>query len=194
MDTLTYQPSDEGGRAQLADQSPVPLSQQFAEKYRCHHLGISLSSLFPPPLSMEVMVVTSSKDTGAAAIDIQTGVSHVFKDCLAESGTLTLIGNCNSYSGSGSSDYLAVAQTKKPVIHIWQWGKAQVLMQCHQQEIITALCADPTGNFMVGGSKTGRIYIWNLSDGNLLYLWQAHFKTITRLKMNCRGGTISTVA
>lgn len=132
-------------------------------------------------------MVTSSKDTGAAAIDIQTGVSHTFKDCLAESGTLTLIGGCNSYSGSGSSDYLAVAQAKKPVIHIWAWGKAQVLLQCHQQEIITALYADPTGNFMIGGSKTGRVYIWNVTDGHLLFIWQAHFKTITRLKMNSRG-------
>ena len=139
---------------------------------------------------MEIVVVTSSKDTGAAAIDIQTSVSHTFKDCVAETGTLSLIGNCNSFSGSGSSDYLAVAQAKKPVIHIWQWGKAQVMLQCHQQEIISALCADPSGNFMIGGSKTGRIYIWNISDGHLLFIWQAHFKTITRLKMSCRGGML----
>lgn len=139
---------------------------------------------------MEILLVTSYKETGAAAIDIQTGVSHLFKDCLADTGTLTLLGSHQSYSGHGSSDYIAIAQSKKPVIHLWQWGKSQVQMQCHQQEIITALVADPNGNFLMGGSKTGRIYVWNIPNGHLLFVWQAHFKNITRLKLSSRGGQI----
>lgn len=140
---------------------------------------------------MEVVLVTSSTDAGLACVDISTGLTlNSFKDCVADQcHSLTLIGGSNAYSGHSnaySGDYFAVAQAKKPVVHIYEWGKAQVSTVCHQQEILTALANN--GHFIFGGSKTGRVSIWEVSTGVLLFTWQAHFKAITCLRLNTMGG------
>ena len=134
----------------------------------------------------EALVLTSSKESaGMGVIDVRTGsaLSAGFKNCIAEAGALCAIGSStSSYSGYGSSgDYLAVAQSKKPCINIWQWGKPQAHFQCHIQEIVTALTADPTGAFLFAGTMKGWIYCWELSTGELLNAFQAHFKAITRI-------------
>ena len=142
----------------------------------------------------EVLIVTAGKETaGMGVINVRTGSSLCsnFKNCIAEAGTLCFIGSTtSSYSGSGSSgDYIAVAQAKKPSIHIWQWGKPQVHLQCHVQEIVTALAADPTGTFLFAGTKKGWIYCWELSTGELLNTFQAHFKAVTRISLTGCGSS-----
>ena len=42
----------------------------------------------------------------------------------------------SGYSGEGGGDFIAVAQGYKPSINIYQWGKAQIHLQCHLQEIV----------------------------------------------------------
>jgi WD40 repeat protein len=56
-------------------------------------------------------------------------------------------------------------------------------MQCHIQEITPCIAVDPTGTYLLGGTKGGRIFCWEISSGNLKFSWQAHFKTITSLKI-----------
>lgn len=140
----------------------------------------------------EVLVISSNKDAcGLGVVDVATGsmVCNNFKNCIADSGALCSIGSSSSsYSGQGSSgDFIAVAQAKKPVIHIWQWGKPQVAFQCHVQEIVTCLASDISGTFLLGGTKKGWIYCWNIGTGELLNIWQAHFKSVTRLQLSKNG-------
>lgn len=139
----------------------------------------------------EVLVLTSSKDaSGMGVIDTRTGSTLCsFKQCIAEAGALCSIGSStSSHSGYGSSgDFLAVAQAKKPCINIWQWGKPQVHLQCHVQEITTALAADPLGAFIFAGTMKGWIYCWELSTGELVSAFQAHFKAITRIMVSKVG-------
>jgi pre-rRNA-processing protein IPI3 len=134
----------------------------------------------------EALVLTSGKEAaGMGVINVRTGsaVCAAFKNCIAEAGALCAIGSSSSsYSGYGSSgDYIAVAQAKKPCINIWQWGKPQAHFQCHIQEIVTSLVADPLGAFLFAGTQKGWIYCWELSTGELVSSFQAHFKAITRL-------------
>jgi pre-rRNA-processing protein IPI3 len=134
----------------------------------------------------EVVLVTSAKDAGGiAALDFVTGtpVCTNFKNCVADPGSVCLVGGISSYSGVShrGGDYIVIAQSKKPVIHVWQWNKPQVHMQIHTQEIITSLASDPTGTFLFAGGKKGWIYIWNVTTGALLKSWQAHFKEVSRL-------------
>jgi pre-rRNA-processing protein IPI3 len=141
----------------------------------------------------EIIVVTSSKDSGggAAVIDLTTGTSVCsnFKNCITEPGAACIAGSgYSSFSGSGScGDYVAVAQAKKPVIHIYQWGKPQVLHQCHVQEITTSLASDPSGCYLFGGTKRGWIYVWEVNSGALITSWQAHFKTVTKVEVVATG-------
>jgi pre-rRNA-processing protein IPI3 len=142
----------------------------------------------------EVLLVTCHKDSGGgiAVLDLNTctPASQNFKNCIADAGTSCLVGGgATSFSGVGSSgDYVAVAQSQKPAIHIYQWGKPQPLYQCHIQEITTALASDHSGRYIVGGSKKGWIYLWELSSGALIRSWQAHFKAVTCLQFT-RCGT-----
>lgn len=124
-------------------------------------------------------------------IDLRTGCSLTsnFKNCIAEAGALCAVGSStSSYSGYGSSgDYIAVAQAKKPSIHIWQWGKPQVHLQCHVQEIVTALTVDASGAFLLAGTLKGWIYCWEMSTGELINTFQAHFKAINRISVTKIG-------
>lgn len=103
----------------------------------------------------EVILLTSSKESNVVLVDCQTwSVSVALKHCVADSGgTVCLLGRGRSgYSGDGAAgDYVAVAQAKKPLIHIWQWGKPQVMFACHVQEIVTSMASDFTGVYLFAG-------------------------------------------
>jgi pre-rRNA-processing protein IPI3 len=138
----------------------------------------------------EVVVITSSNDSGIALLDINTlsSVGTNFKSCIVESSNchaVTALGGLSSYSGLGdqgsAGDYLAVAQAKKPLINIFVFGKPQPHMQCHTQEITTALSSDHKNTLLFGGTKSGRIYCWDYSSGLLLNSFQAHFKSIHKI-------------
>lgn len=140
----------------------------------------------------EALILTSGKDAaGMGIIDLRTGsaLCSNFKNCLAEAGAVCTIGSStSSYSGYGSAgDYIAVAQSKKPSINIYQWGKPQVHFQCHIQEIVTAIATDPMGAFLIAGTMKGWIYCWELSSGELINTFQAHFKAITRISVTKIG-------
>lgn len=69
-----------------------------------------------------------------------------YKNCISDlPGTLAMIG----------SQHIAVSQAKKPQINIYQYGKSQVALQCHIQEIITSLISDITGTYLFGGTRKG---------------------------------------
>lgn len=104
---------------------------------------------------------------------------------IADPGCVCVIGGDSSFSGtsnSSSGDYLCIAQAKKPIIQIWAWGKPQVHMQCHIQEVATSIACDYSGSYIFAGTKKGWIFCWEVSSGRLLLSWQAHFKEVTRLK------------
>lgn len=107
---------------------------------------------------------------------------------------ITATGGISSFSGlGGCGDYIIAAQSKKPQINVWQWGKPHALMQCHVQEITTAIASDMTGFYLCGGTKGGRIFLWELSSGALVQSWQAHFKSLTTVTFSsCCNFLIST--
>eukprot|EP01035_Chromulina_nebulosa_P033563 gene33563-44946_t len=123
----------------------------------------------------EVVLITSSSNkdgesNSMTAIDISNfspALHYNFKQCVSDTGgSICSIGPA-IFSGNGSNEFIAVAQANKPSIHIYQWNKPQVQMQCHLQETCSTL------------ASCG-IYLF---AGELLCSWQAHFKGITRLKV-----------
>ena len=120
-----------------------------------------------------------------------TPVCGNFKNSIADAGgsACLLGGGLSSFAGAGScGDYLAVAQSKKPTINIYQWCKPQVLYQCHLQEIMGSVASDGYGRYFAGGSKKGWLYLWEQSTGTLLNSWQAHFKAVSRIQFTKCGG------
>ena len=134
----------------------------------------------------EVVLCTSKKETtGMLVLDVASGTNACpsFKHCVAEPGCLITVGKSeSSYEGMGSAgDYIVTSVPTKPLVHIYQWTKPQVLLQCHTQEIIDTLGTDFLGNLIYGGTKRGHIYVWEVATGELLKTWHAHFKGVTAI-------------
>lgn len=134
----------------------------------------------------EVLLCSCRKDgLGLMVLDIHSGASiaPAFKHCICDEKGICLLGKSqSSFEGSGcSGDYIAAATSQKTSINIWQWSKPQVHIQCHTQEIITVLSSNQTGSYVFGGTKRGFIYLWDVSSGELLKSWHAHFKSVTQI-------------
>ena len=154
-------------------------------------------------MSKEVVVVTTNKDAasqcGIAVVDLDTGASVIsnFKQCVADVNCICFIGGPSSFSGNSSSssscgDYIAVAQSSKPVINVYQWNKPQVHYTCHVQEITTCLCADACGTYLISGSHKGWISVWEVGTGSLVSTFQAHSRQINKITVsNCNNYVIS---
>lgn len=99
----------------------------------------------------EIVIVTSSKDSGGVIFyDMATACpfSQGLKNCLCPpqgnmrklnlkdysypTSAIATVGGISSYSGKGSScgDFIVAAQSMKPQINVWQWGKPQVRILC----------------------------------------------------------------
>lgn len=138
------------------------------------------------------LILISSANEGNKGISVQdfngSNLVSNFKDCICDPGAMCLVGGLSSFSGQGSAgDYVVAAQSKKPIINVYQWGKPQVHFQCHVQEIVTAVASDPCGTYLLAGTKRGWIYIWEISSGKLLTSFQAHFKAVTHICSTLRG-------
>jgi pre-rRNA-processing protein IPI3 len=145
----------------------------------------------------EVLILTSSKDTsGMMMVDMNgSAVGPAFKQCLTDQGGLALVGGDSSFAGRGECvDYIVAAQSRKPVVNLYCFGKPQVHMQFHLQEIVSAVAADPSGTFLAAGSRSGRLYVWNISDGILLRTWQAHFRAVTTLSFTSDSTFVVTAS
>jgi pre-rRNA-processing protein IPI3 len=135
---------------------------------------------------MDYLLLISSANEGNKGISVNalngSSLANNFKDSVVDTGALCTVGGSSSFAGQGNScDYVVAAQSQKPIINVYHWGKSQIHYQCHIQEITTALACDPSGTYLIGGTKRGWIYMWELASGKLLTSFQAHYKSITQL-------------
>jgi len=139
----------------------------------------------------DLLLITSASE-GSKGISVSalngSSLATNFKDCVVDTGAMCIVGGSSSYAGQGCScDFIVAAQCQKPVINVYHWGKSQVYYQCHVQEITTSLASDSSGTYLLGGTKRGWIYLWELASGRLLTSFQAHFKAVTQLTCTKRG-------
>jgi len=71
--------------------------------------------------------------------NLTPALHYNFKQCISDSGGSICSVGTSIFSGSGSNEFIAVAQANKPSIHVYQWNKPQVQMQCHLQETVSCL-------------------------------------------------------
>ena len=101
-------------------------------------------------------------------------------------------------SGQNAGDRLFLAGSK-PLITVYSWGKESPDQRIPVPEPLTcmALCKHPSNeaithkvpNFqlpwlLAGGSASGKLYIWELSSGNLVCVKEAHYQAINVLKFS----------
>ena len=101
-------------------------------------------------------------------------------------------------SGQKAGDRLFLAGSK-PLITVYSWGKESPDQRIPVPEPLTcmALCKHPSNEkinhkvptfqlpwLLAGGSASGKLYIWELSSGNLVCVKEAHYQAINVLKFS----------
>ncbi|KAI8622812.1 WD40-repeat-containing domain protein [Chytriomyces sp. MP71] len=74
---------------------------------------------------------------------------------------------------------LLLALAAKSIVLFWAWQKeSSPACKLSVPEVLSALTFSHNGHWVVGGGVSGRVYLWELSTGNMLAMFDAHFKPI----------------
>ncbi|KAJ1551204.1 WD repeat-containing protein 18, partial [Nowakowskiella sp. JEL0078] len=140
----------------------------------------------------QVVVAINGLDSNINVWDLNTGVS-----LAALRGNALTVGNKEAHThdvgrilalantpGSGNAPPSLVfsAQRKKAMIHTWNWLKEQPLSKFVIPEELSSVGVSNSGLFFVGGTKAGRVYLWQISTGTLIKAFDAHYKSINVIK------------
>ncbi|KAJ3306937.1 hypothetical protein HDV03_003261 [Kappamyces sp. JEL0829] len=82
---------------------------------------------------------------------------------------------------SSEASVLLAAQSDRPLVHGWGLNKAPIAFKHVVPEQLSCLAVSHSGQYVVGGGQSGRIYLWHYATGILVKMWDAHYKQITAL-------------
>ncbi|RUP24752.1 WD40-repeat-containing domain protein [Jimgerdemannia flammicorona] len=129
----------------------------------------------------EVALTTSATDPTSYLWDIRSGtVFFSFKQNVCGKGALALA-PLHATPGNRIGLVLA-AQADKAIVHIYSWHKDQVHVKCICPEKLVTIAASNRGTYCAGGTEAGKIYVWEISTGNLLRSFDAHYKRVSVLR------------
>ncbi|XP_041969990.1 WD repeat-containing protein 18 [Aricia agestis] len=103
----------------------------------------------------------------------------------AESRSLCLIGK----------DYLASIERTKPVLHVWPLNSHQTVQGIRfiLPGKATSFAVSPDGVYCIAGIEE-KIYLWQISSGNLLTIINRHYQKVNLLKFTSDGCFIVSAA
>lgn len=85
----------------------------------------------------------------------------------------------------GFGSHLLVALPEKPMLHVYLYGKESPEQFIPLPEIMTCLTTysveGSTPSLLLGGSVSGRLYVWCIDSGLLLCVKQAHYQPLTHI-------------
>ncbi|KAL6453393.1 IPI3 Pre-rRNA-processing protein IPI3 [Candida maltosa Xu316] len=114
--------------------------------------------------------------------------------------------NGTAITGIGSGERIFTAVPNKALIHVYSFGKESIDQKIPIPEALTCLTLVNHPHFhqnnkdvlykvpnyrtpwlLIGGSKSGKIYIWELNSGNLLCVKDAHYQGVSVIKSSKEG-------
>ncbi|KAI9342793.1 WD40-repeat-containing domain protein [Zopfochytrium polystomum] len=91
-----------------------------------------------------------------------------------------------------STSLLLASQPDKPIVHVWSWQKEQEMAKFTLPEKLTSLTVSNNGQYAVGGGESGRVFIWEMSSGNMLRMFDAHFKPVRAIRFTSDDEVFAT--
>ncbi|EGG14937.1 WD40 repeat-containing protein [Cavenderia fasciculata] len=120
----------------------------------------------------EVITLASKDDTGIYLYDLRNGtLQTTLTNSSAVDNGVCLIG----------TEYVAVSQSGKALLHLYSWNKDSPMYKIPMQEKTGPLCATSDGLYCCMGTASGTIYIWETASGALVRTWEAHYNKITTI-------------
>ncbi|EAL63106.1 WD40 repeat-containing protein [Dictyostelium discoideum AX4] len=143
----------------------VKLSDATTDEQQHKKNTTSLSNI-----TSEVIAITSKEDSSLFIYDLRNGnLIATFNNTNNDTNGFCTIG----------SEYFATSQANKAMINIYNWKKDQPIYKTPIQEKSGPICCSSDGNYLVMGSASGMVYLWEVSTGTLLRMWEAHYNKIS---------------
>ena len=96
----------------------------------------------------------------------------------------TFTDNCSSSKQSlaFTENMLISSQSNKTILHYYTFGKENPDKKSGVLEEMTALAS--YANYLLAGSVTGNLYIWDLNSGSLIVTWPGHMRKVMLLSFD----------
>uniref|UniRef100_A0A7C9DS81 Uncharacterized protein n=1 Tax=Opuntia streptacantha TaxID=393608 RepID=A0A7C9DS81_OPUST len=128
---------------------------------------------------MEVVVASSSIDTGIGCWDLQNSNEQLrYKSCSSPPHGLVSVGG-RFFASSQLRD-----SSSSGFVLYWSLHKPQPEVKSFPAEPIKPLVSNSEGTYLIGGGVSGDIYVWEVLTGRLLKKWHAHYRAVTCLTLS----------
>ncbi|TDH69553.1 hypothetical protein CCR75_005024 [Bremia lactucae] len=126
-------------------------------------------------LADHVLLLGSSQENQLLVADAATGAQlYCFKNCRsALKGVLVV----------PRTDHFVAVQDGRLALNLWNWGKDMPVWKCHVAEKMGPVASSRCGNFLFVGAESGKVYIWDVKTGELVTVFDAHYKRVSDLSL-----------
>ncbi|KAI8049125.1 WD40-repeat-containing domain protein [Gilbertella persicaria] len=143
-------------------------------------------------MATEVVLSASSTDSTIHVWDIRSGSSlFSFKQSMSPVGGLTLVPKPGAAFQVGA---VVTAQTDRAILNVYQFHRDQVLYKMTTAEKMVTVTSSHQGQYLAAATTGGKVYVWQISTGHLLRVFEAHYRRITRLVFSHDDTTLLTAS
>ncbi|KAG4301786.1 hypothetical protein PCK1_001762 [Pneumocystis canis] len=80
-----------------------------------------------------------------------------------------------------TENYIFSNQKEKPIIHVYIWQKENIYQKIFLPETLSVFTISHDTYWAAGGTSQGKLYLWQISSGNLMFVHNAHYQKITAI-------------
>ena len=93
-----------------------------------------------------------------------------------------------------ASSHVVAAHSQKTTANVWRWDKKEPLLRFPLREELAVLKMSNaySGALCIGGTKSGKLMIWQTTTGQLLGELEAHYLGVTDLDISSNGDLLIT--
>jgi pre-rRNA-processing protein IPI3 len=138
-------------------------------------------------------VLVSSSDGSTCLYDISTrSLLFSFRDNAAAQRGVCELTAPTCAGQPASRDYVLCAQAGRAFLHVYAWGSDAPLLRCALAEPLLSVAGSPDGCSIAGGGASGRLYLWDAASGELVRVWQGHYKAATCVAFSPCGALLAS--
>ncbi|CAI5706536.1 unnamed protein product [Peronospora effusa] len=124
-------------------------------------------------LADHVLLISSNQENELLIVDASTGSQlYCFKNCRSAQ---------NGVHAMPRTDHLIAVQEGKLALNLYNWGKDMPVYKCHVAEKMGPVTTSSCGNFLFAGAESGKVYVWDVKTGELVTVFDAHYKRVSAL-------------
>lgn len=120
-------------------------------------------------------IVACAKD-GVDIFDLRSGsFLHSFNVPLAGQPALL------------DDEHILVNTADRSGLQVWSWKTGQQKTKSYLSDKTRAVAVSPDGYFIAAGTAGGQLQVWDALTGELLRVWEAHYKAVSALAFTADG-------